>query len=156
MALECVLTVRKGTLACIAALVRLPTLKYQNDSTDYTCRLSFLYSIGVLKCSAKFNLETDSASKSMIWMNVEFNLGLIVGSLPSLAKLPVLNSLLSPNSSQGLSGSFANNALSSGSRGQGGHPLHLATWEQKFLKRESRTGNESCERMIKTPESNHR
>lgn len=27
-----------GILACIAALIRLPTLVYQNDATDYTCQ----------------------------------------------------------------------------------------------------------------------
>lgn len=91
----------------------------------------------------------------MIWMNVEFNVGLIVGSLPFLAKIPILKSLLSPNHTQNLSVSFSNNAISSRSNGQGGHPLGSSTWEQKFLRRESRAGNESRERMVKTPESNH-
>ncbi|BDD59064.1 hypothetical protein MAP00_004302 [Monascus purpureus] len=54
-----------GGLACIAALIRLPTLVYQKDPSDYTYK----------------------AAKSLIWMNVEFNIGLIIGSIPTLYRL---------------------------------------------------------------------
>ncbi|OJI96571.1 hypothetical protein ASPVEDRAFT_23577 [Aspergillus versicolor CBS 583.65] len=54
-----------GFLACIAALVRFSTLSYTQDSTNFT----------------------KSASTSLIWMVVEFNLGLMSGSLSSLRKL---------------------------------------------------------------------
>ncbi|PWY85951.1 hypothetical protein BO70DRAFT_370063 [Aspergillus heteromorphus CBS 117.55] len=51
-----------GFAACIAALVRFSTLTYATDETDYTY----------------------SAAKSLVWMVIEFNLGLMTGSLPSL------------------------------------------------------------------------
>ncbi|KNG84625.1 hypothetical protein ANOM_006435 [Aspergillus nomiae NRRL 13137] len=54
-----------GFTACIAALVRFSTLKFANDTTNFTY----------------------SASTSLIWMEVEFNLGLMSGSLSSLRKL---------------------------------------------------------------------
>ncbi|OOG00782.1 hypothetical protein ASPCADRAFT_202615 [Aspergillus carbonarius ITEM 5010] len=54
-----------GFTACAAALVRFSTLKFANDTTNFTY----------------------SASTSLIWMEVEFNLGLMSGSLPSLRKL---------------------------------------------------------------------
>ncbi|OGM41502.1 hypothetical protein ABOM_008923 [Aspergillus bombycis] len=54
-----------GFTACIAALVRFSTLKFTNDTTNFTY----------------------SASTSLIWMEVEFNLGLMSGSLSSLRKL---------------------------------------------------------------------
>ncbi|PYH45988.1 uncharacterized protein BP01DRAFT_397924 [Aspergillus saccharolyticus JOP 1030-1] len=54
-----------GFTACVAALVRFSTLKFANDTTNFTY----------------------SASMSLIWMEVEFNLGLMSGSLSSLRKL---------------------------------------------------------------------
>ncbi|KAL2802686.1 hypothetical protein BJX63DRAFT_414189 [Aspergillus granulosus] len=54
-----------GFIACIAALVRFSTLVYAKDETNFT----------------------HSAATSLIWMEVEFNLALISGSLSSLPKL---------------------------------------------------------------------
>ncbi|RAL17461.1 uncharacterized protein BO97DRAFT_447869 [Aspergillus homomorphus CBS 101889] len=62
-----------GFTACVAALVRFSTLKFANDTTNFTY----------------------SASMSLIWMEVEFNLGLMSGSLSSLRKLWGLRSLSS-------------------------------------------------------------
>ncbi|RDH38580.1 hypothetical protein BDQ94DRAFT_45674 [Aspergillus welwitschiae] len=60
-----------GFTACVAALVRFSTLKFANDTTNFTY----------------------SASTSLIWMEIEFNLGLMSGSLPSLRKVFKLGSL---------------------------------------------------------------
>ncbi|KAL5339068.1 hypothetical protein BJX70DRAFT_398062 [Aspergillus crustosus] len=54
-----------GFIACIAALVRFSTLAYAKDETNFT----------------------SSAATSLIWMEVEFNLALMSGSLSSLPKL---------------------------------------------------------------------
>ncbi|KAL2797151.1 hypothetical protein BJX66DRAFT_298293 [Aspergillus keveii] len=54
-----------GFVACIAALVRFSTLVYAKDETNFTY----------------------SAATSLIWMEVEFNLALMSGSLSSLPKL---------------------------------------------------------------------
>ncbi|PYH84398.1 hypothetical protein BO82DRAFT_304497 [Aspergillus uvarum CBS 121591] len=62
-----------GFTACVAALVRFSTLKFANDTTNFTY----------------------SASMSLIWMEIEFNLGLMSGSLSSLRKLWGLRSLIS-------------------------------------------------------------
>ncbi|GKZ16880.1 hypothetical protein AbraIFM66951_006373 [Aspergillus brasiliensis] len=59
-----------GFTACIAALVRFSTLTYARDETDYTY----------------------TAANSLIWMELEFNLGLMSGSLSSLRKLLKLRS----------------------------------------------------------------
>ncbi|KAL4886767.1 hypothetical protein BJY04DRAFT_213521 [Aspergillus karnatakaensis] len=53
-----------GFIACIAALVRFSTLAYAKDETNFT----------------------SSAATSLIWMEVEFNLALMSGSLSSLPK----------------------------------------------------------------------
>ncbi|KAL3463407.1 hypothetical protein BJX64DRAFT_120511 [Aspergillus heterothallicus] len=54
-----------GFIACIAALVRFSTLVYAKDETNFT----------------------HSAATSLIWMEVEFNLALMSGSLSSIPKL---------------------------------------------------------------------
>jgi hypothetical protein len=54
-----------GFVACVAALVRFSTLAFAKDSTDYTY----------------------TAATSLIWMNLEYSLGLASGSLSSLRQL---------------------------------------------------------------------
>ncbi|KAF7590697.1 hypothetical protein BBP40_002533 [Aspergillus hancockii] len=51
-----------GLTACVASLVRFSTLRFTNDTSNITY----------------------SASMSLIWMEIEFNLGLMSGSLSSL------------------------------------------------------------------------
>ncbi|KAJ0422323.1 hypothetical protein BJY00DRAFT_82086 [Aspergillus carlsbadensis] len=73
-----------GFIACIAALVRFSTLVYAKDETNFTY----------------------SAATSLIWMEVEFNLALMSGSLSSLPKFFTRNqdrhttTTLAPPSSQ--------------------------------------------------------
>ncbi|KAI5778019.1 hypothetical protein EDC01DRAFT_719575 [Geopyxis carbonaria] len=62
-----------GFVACAASLVRFTTLVYTKDQTDFTY----------------------SSAASLVWMNVEFNLGLVAGSLPSLRLLPGVRMLFS-------------------------------------------------------------
>ncbi|KAJ5662822.1 hypothetical protein N7507_003553 [Penicillium longicatenatum] len=57
-----------GIIACIAPVVRFSTLDYLRKGTK--------------------DLTYDSAS-SLYWMAIEFNLGLVAGSLSSLKPLPV-------------------------------------------------------------------
>ncbi|RAH39822.1 uncharacterized protein BO95DRAFT_377114 [Aspergillus brunneoviolaceus CBS 621.78] len=78
-----------GFTACVAALVRFSTLKFANDTTNFTCKCHTLPS------SEKTANVSDSASMSLIWMEIEFNLGLMSGSLSSLRKLWGLRSLIS-------------------------------------------------------------
>ncbi|KAE8374064.1 hypothetical protein BDV26DRAFT_284574 [Aspergillus bertholletiae] len=76
-----------GFTACVAALVRFSTLKFTNDTTNFTY----------------------SASTSLIWMEIEFNLGLMSGSLSSLRKLFCVRSIFSStDTSQGVSGQSMN------------------------------------------------
>ncbi|KAF9889616.1 hypothetical protein FE257_007124 [Aspergillus nanangensis] len=62
-----------GFVASIAALVRFSTLAYTKDSTDMTY----------------------SAASSLIWMEVEFNMGLLAGSLSSVRQLFRIKSIFS-------------------------------------------------------------
>ncbi|KAL4737914.1 hypothetical protein BDV11DRAFT_171512 [Aspergillus similis] len=62
-----------GFIACVAALVRFSTLVYTKDTTDMTY----------------------SSALSLIWMEVEFNLGLLTGSLSSIRQLFKINSIFS-------------------------------------------------------------
>jgi len=39
-----------GTLSCVAALARLPTLVFQNNTTDYTCKLLIRYLNSPVSC----------------------------------------------------------------------------------------------------------
>jgi len=69
-------------VACIASLVRFSTLAYTKDEKDYTCKFQTLSS------SSFYSLTMpDSAAASLIWMNLEFNLGLVAGSISSLRPL---------------------------------------------------------------------
>ncbi|KAL2814269.1 hypothetical protein BJX63DRAFT_442528 [Aspergillus granulosus] len=62
-----------GFIACIAALVRFSTLVYTKDSSDMTY----------------------SAALSLIWMEIEFNFGLLAGSLSSIRQLFKIKSIFS-------------------------------------------------------------
>ncbi|EAU29288.1 predicted protein [Aspergillus terreus NIH2624] len=62
-----------GILASAAALVRFSTLAYTKDSVDITY----------------------SASTSLIWMEIEFNIGLLAGSLSSVRQLFKIRSIFS-------------------------------------------------------------
>ncbi|PYI07087.1 hypothetical protein BO78DRAFT_103820 [Aspergillus sclerotiicarbonarius CBS 121057] len=76
-----------GFTACIAALVRFSTLSYATDETDYTY----------------------AAADSLIWMEVEFNLGLMSGSLSSLRKLIQLRPSQWSRNTSSFSGSRSTN-----------------------------------------------
>lgn len=93
-------------------------------------------------------------------MNVEFNVGLIVGSLPSLRKLPVLNRFLG---SQGQSQQLSSNFLSRSRNDQGSYGLHGLDWRQKVMGRtdndlgaSNALGSESRERIVEMPKIDHR
>ncbi|KAJ5609048.1 hypothetical protein N7528_009615 [Penicillium herquei] len=68
-----------GTIACIAPLVRFSTLDYLRHGTT--------------------DLTYDSAS-SLYWMAIEFNIGLVAGSLSSLRPLPFFRRFGSSNGSR--------------------------------------------------------
>ncbi|KAL3466059.1 hypothetical protein BJX64DRAFT_296442 [Aspergillus heterothallicus] len=70
-----------GFIACVAALVRFSTLVYTKDTTDMTY----------------------SAALSLIWMEVEFNFGLLAGSLSSIRQLFKIKSIFSSKDQYGSS-----------------------------------------------------
>ncbi|KAJ5805941.1 uncharacterized protein N7503_003543 [Penicillium pulvis] len=129
-----------GILSCVAALARLPTLAYQNNSTDYT------YSI----------------AKSLIWMVVEYNIGLIVGSLPTLRKLGVFRRIFgtAQGESSGFREAYPGAAIRGGSD-QRGYQLQSSAWTSRgnggsakpntISKTVEISRSESCERIIETP-----
>ncbi|KAL1960647.1 hypothetical protein VTO42DRAFT_7226 [Malbranchea cinnamomea] len=113
-----------GLVACAACLARLPNLVYQKDVADFTF----------------------AGATPLIWMNVEFCLALITGSLPTLRRLlrfiPGLNSTQKyyNSRSQGQElGIMHNNSSSHGTR-------------KRSVKLESLHsglgGNESQERIV--------
>ncbi|KAJ5781183.1 hypothetical protein N7457_006343 [Penicillium paradoxum] len=67
-----------GFIACAAALVRFTTLVYTKDATDMT-------------------------SMSLIWMEIEFNFGLLAGSLGSIRQLFKIKSIFSSQEQYGSS-----------------------------------------------------
>lgn len=87
-----------GILASAAALVRFSTLAYTKDSVDITCTYS--HSLPHLPCMPVIDpddpiFDTDSASTSLIWMEIEFNIGLLAGSLSSVRQLFKIRSIFS-------------------------------------------------------------
>ncbi|KAL2842172.1 hypothetical protein BJY01DRAFT_256822 [Aspergillus pseudoustus] len=70
-----------GVVACVAALVRFSTLVYTKDTTDMTY----------------------SAALSLIWMEIEFNFGLLAGSLSSIRQLFKIKSIFSSKERYGSS-----------------------------------------------------
>ncbi|KIA75463.1 hypothetical protein HK57_00046 [Aspergillus ustus] len=70
-----------GFVACVAALVRFSTLVYTKDTTDMTY----------------------SAALSLIWMEIEFNFGLLAGSLSSIRQLFKIKSIFSSKERYGSS-----------------------------------------------------
>ncbi|PYH98600.1 hypothetical protein BO71DRAFT_316048 [Aspergillus ellipticus CBS 707.79] len=88
-----------GFIACIAALVRFSTLRFANDTTNFTY----------------------SASTSLIWMEIEFNLGLMSGSLSSLRKLfKIRSQFLSSNTTLSASNHTGNFELPGQTWSKGG------------------------------------
>ncbi|KAL3456725.1 hypothetical protein BJX64DRAFT_36899 [Aspergillus heterothallicus] len=97
-----------GLLACVAGITRLPFLVYTNGG-DFTYQ----------------------GAMASIWMNVEFALALIAGSLPSLrVVLKFVPGMASENSH----GITASNGRTT--RGEDGSGIHLGTtrsWKSKML-----------------------
>lgn len=81
-----------GFVACIAALVRFTTLVYTKHSTNLTC---MLFTLSWLVKSAANDFLADQGATSLIWMNVEYSLGLISGSISSLRVLFRIKSIFS-------------------------------------------------------------
>lgn len=80
-----------GIIACISPVVRFSTLDYLRYGTaDLTCehtltRILLPYSVPGLY----WRSTTDDSASSLYWMAIEFNLGLVAGSLSSLKPLPI-------------------------------------------------------------------
>ncbi|KAJ0421575.1 hypothetical protein BJY00DRAFT_106748 [Aspergillus carlsbadensis] len=87
-----------GFVACIAALVRFSTLAYTKDTTDMTY----------------------SAAMSLIWMEIEFNFGLLAGSLSSIRQLFKIKSIFSSKERYG--SSSRGYELHAGTGGHGSGP----------------------------------
>ncbi|KAJ5698964.1 hypothetical protein N7462_000969 [Penicillium macrosclerotiorum] len=127
-----------GILSCAAALARLPTLAYQNNTTDYT------YSI----------------AKSLLWMLVEYNIGLMVGSLPTLRKLTVLQRIFgTTQKSYGYSEGYSGAGIGA-NPDERSYQLENSVWTSRnagstkpnaIHKTVEISRSESCERIIETP-----
>lgn len=80
-----------GIIACISPVVRFSTLDYLRHGTaDLTCehtqlRILLPYSVA----GSYWRSPTDDSASSLYWMAIEFNLGLVAGSLSSLRPLPI-------------------------------------------------------------------
>lgn len=113
-----------GLVACAAGLARLPTLVYQKNIKDFSCTLSCLSKGGT---TTNFNL--DAGATPLIWMNVEFGLALVAGSLPSMRVL--LKSFPGFGSSNKTSNKTRSREWA-GSYEQPAHPLNNQNrWTQK-------------------------
>ncbi|KAL2824309.1 hypothetical protein BDW59DRAFT_173026 [Aspergillus cavernicola] len=81
-----------GLVACVAALVRFTTLVYTKDTTDMTY----------------------SAAMSLIWMEIEFNFGLLAGSLSSIRQLFRIKSIFGSNNNRYAQDGSSSHPVSSG------------------------------------------
>lgn len=91
----------------------------------------------------------DSAATSLIWMNVEFNIGLIVGSLPSLRKLPLLKNIVASRNGQERGGDPSDDLDSYEQRAQQSYGLYKLAGRYTIGRRNNDTlGSDSCERIV--------
>lgn len=135
-----------GIIACIAPIVRFSTLDYlRQGSTDLTCAFP-----GYRTLSFTADHDLVDATSSLYWMAIEFNLGLVAGSLSSLKPLSLFHKF----------GSSKDSRYKQSSRSDR-HELQSAHAHVKDSKRGRRkgslgmgttilqeTGNESQERII--------
>lgn len=77
-----------GAVACIAPAVRFESIQfYKSGSSDTTCEL------GAVLLSLEYNqlliecCSLDAGAESLYWMAIEYNLGLVAGSLTGLRPL---------------------------------------------------------------------
>lgn len=87
-----------GLVACIAPAIRFESIQfYKSGSSDTTCKLA------AISFSPEFNqllmrqcYSLDAGAESLYWMAIEYNLGLVAGSLtglrPLISRLGVLGS----------------------------------------------------------------
>jgi hypothetical protein len=88
-----------GIIACIAPIVRFSTLDYLRvGSNDLTCTFNPFHKY--LTASSVLIILIVDATSSLYWMAIEFNLGLVAGSLSSLKPLPLFRKFGSSKDSQ--------------------------------------------------------
>lgn len=81
------LTSCTASVACIAPIIRFQTLNFlrQSGNTDVTCEAPLR--IGQTRQSPADPTSADTSASSLYWMNIEYNLGLVAGSIACLRPL---------------------------------------------------------------------
>lgn len=76
-----------GLIACIAPAIRFKSIQfYKSGSSDTTCKLKAILSLLELNHLLK-SFSVDAGASSLYWMAIEYNLGLVAGSLTGIRPL---------------------------------------------------------------------